>query len=428
MFKIINIIFLISFMLVVNSFAASYGPLDNPFKIKFDLINKNLKTSCAFFGRSLRIKAVEYTGKRWLDKNDNVMKYVYRLIIQRPSNDRGDGTLVFHGARFRLYYWVGLGDRSSPYYAIMGGQNVFQSLNGRNDDVIVYFNSAFAPGKYRIKVAVFPSPYIGSKSLRDITLSDSYKMLNINKKIIDMALMANGVLKLNIAKTLAQEAGKKALEGSFIYMMLLYGSVIDIYVPALVPRIVGRYDKDAKNILRMYSLVPNPDYNNSVDYTKKKNVVGRVSRAKYAVGYRLKPNSLVPYKFWSYKKSSNTPYKPQPAIPTREIKETSYSLIQAGDYVGIINVVVDGKPRNSGGVYLVRNVKKKYYKIWRSSFRLSPGKHNIKFRAFASHKKTAARFRVYIINTKTKRKVFDFGVLTNDKKDKKNFNFNFFIN
>lgn len=259
------------------------------------------------FGRPLQIKEVVTTKE--ILKNGKIY-YTYKFIIQRPSKDNGWGVAKSPVGDFRLYYWAAT-TGTSPYFTLYNNKDVYQHTHPDPRKIVVHLLQGLHPGKHRIVVAIFPSPYYRGYSFRKIIQVARGPYVSFLK-----ALLTNTTPQGVIGSFLYSTAESAFIDGALGRISTAYGQTIDLEVKAKMPNIYKKTNRKAATMLRARNLVPQPDHSRPI-YTQYKSLDGRVASHRFSVDDRLKAGTGVPYKFFRYRAQSN------PVVPTQRTSRCS---------------------------------------------------------------------------------------------------------
>ena len=276
------------FILIVSVPSTGYGA-------NFQYIGK---TPSSFFGRPFEVLEVQPTGKDFQDKLNKKIYYTYRVVLQRPGRDNGWGVARIGGVRMRLYYWAAA-DVASPFTAL-AKYKAFQDIHSVSDDkVIVNIQSGLPPGKRRIRIAIFPYPMLTKYySLRDLLRYEPVEYARYVKDILENIAASSSPMAF-LALMLLDKIEDLGVEGLLMGLAMEFGRIIEFEIPAVMPNIRFATPEDAAQRLKNCSLIPNPDYTNTI-LTNIKERGNRVAKVMYDFGDKLKAGTTVAYKFFEY--------------------------------------------------------------------------------------------------------------------------------
>ena len=258
-----------------------------------------------FYGRPMSINKIEHTGKKW--KCDNKYCYTYRIIINRPSNDRGDGIVRYGTTPFKIEYWIGeaYSQESDILAAIDGGYDISQ-LKAKRRELILSFNKPFVPGKYRLKIAPFPYPSLEGSSLAKFMNYYRHDLYSVYEAADDY-LSYGEALKDVMSGLIVGKIQDVTIDTIMIKVANKYGVYVVVDIPSVMPGVVGMHVKKGHKELVLSSLRPEPK-NWECKKTKDRSLFGKIIKAQYSAGKLLPANEKVIYEYYC------------PGIPMPKIK------------------------------------------------------------------------------------------------------------
>ena len=244
--------------------------------------------------------------------------YMYKLIIQRPSNDNGTGVAPWGPADTRLYYWAGRWDKNS-YFSLRKDKAVVQVPFKGNSRLIVVWNPhGMTPSRtpQYIRVGAFPSPMIFGYDLRRIIQTEEgmRKYIGYLELLVKFTSFPGLVLSY-----FGEELKNQTVDSLLSKWITIYGQIIEIEVRTSIPNITGKTIKQADKLLRERYLIP---LMVGKVYTPERHRWGKVRRL---IGHynvidrnRILPQTQIRYEAWTSTQPGNQ--NPQPTTPGPSIQ------------------------------------------------------------------------------------------------------------
>ena len=255
---------------------------------------KVLRTGQSFFLFGSPIKVDKIIQTREIEKNGEIF-YTYKAIVWRPSPDDGRGVASFYNlVNMRLHYMASL-QSDNPYIALHETKDVYQKIHSNPRKIVVHVMKGFKPGRYNLKIAIFPYPMIGNYSLRQVIQmyrSDYvafFQFLNSLRYVSPQMAIFNAVWS---------KGEDYVIDEILTRLANTYGQVIQLDVMAKLPDLHKMTAKQAERELKKRNLVPWPDFNTRVA-NNNPNLSGRVAKQQFYPGSRLYANTKVAYKFYA---------------------------------------------------------------------------------------------------------------------------------
>ena len=283
-----------------------------PLKLKFR--TEDAAMNWDFYGPPMKVIGIQFADRvipsrnttyyqymrDYLGIGQNLYHYVYNITVRRPGNDDGSGVILDpYGVRYRLYYWVS--DASWNVAAALAGDYQVRATRHPNDRRLIVLQVTLLPGTHSLMVVPFPYPMYGGQSdFKWVVSTKRSTYFSFIKELLTKWRLYDSIKEIVKAKPwdVALDIGLKLIAS-------MVGERIRVEVPAIMPKITTRTARDAAEVLKMCSLVPAPDYRNTVP-TDDSRFDKRVALQQYKLNQLLKAGTRVAYKFYKYSPSQVT--------------------------------------------------------------------------------------------------------------------------
>lgn len=293
------LVFSILFMLLTGALTQVHANQSKSFMLhpSWYNIKHKAENDPMFYGKPMYIKKIEHTGKRW--KCGDKYCYSYRIVINRPSRDKGDGVIWYGTSPFKIEYWVGeaYSLQSDVLAALTGGYDISQ-LQEKRREIILSFNKAFLPGKYYLKIAPFPYPSLHGSSLAKYVGYYRHDLYSLYEAADDYFGLAKE-LKNVMSGLIFGKIQDVAIDTLLIKVANKYGIYLVLEIPAVMPNILGKDVKQAHSELLNSSLRPEPR-NWKCTKTRDSSLYGKVFKTQYKAGKLLNLNQRVIYDYYCF--------------------------------------------------------------------------------------------------------------------------------
>ena len=273
-----------------------------------------------FYGQSLNVEKVTYTGKKYINQETGKYVYGYKINVRRPSNDDGRGVVKNSLGEHRIFYWAAH-DGSNLRIALSNPMNIYQDITPDSPRYItLYITTGLAPQRHRIRIAAIPYPMIDeTTSFRSVVQLYRNDYLNWAKDLLQATTPYGFVTSIAWGKL------KSIAFDSFIAAVSTeFGQIIEFDVPVIMPKITTLVEYEANKLLRQHDLYPNPSYQ-IFDRTTDQRLHNRISRQQYDVNSLISPRTYIAYKLWKWDVDNQT--QDESSSEVRASYSTTYGLL-----------------------------------------------------------------------------------------------------
>ena len=271
--------------------------------------------------------------------------YMYKLIIQRPSNDNGTGVAPWVApwgvANTRLYYWAGKWDNQN-YFSLDDDREVVQVPFERNDKlIVVWVPQGMTPSRNKqyIRVGALPYPMAFGYDFRralqkEENVREYFGYLKLLFQVTNFPLL--------VASYVGGQIKNYTVDSLLSKWITIYGQVIEIEVRTKIPNITGATIQQADKLLRERYLMP---LMVGKVYTPDRHRWGKVRRL---IGHydvidrnRILPQTQIRYEAWTSTPPGNQ--NPQPITPGPIIKPIKNGELPTGQKSFVAYYKIHGK-------------------------------------------------------------------------------------